>query len=229
VLAMVAGALAEAHERGLVHRDIKPANILLGPRGGDPDVAKVLDFGLVRTIRAEANVTNPGIMMGTPLYMSPEAIKSPDRVDARSDLYSFGAMAYYLLTGRYLFEAESAIEVCAMHMHTPPPRLSKVIEGMDPDLEKVVMACLAKRPEDRPASARAIRDILILCPSLAEWTPARAKLWWADHQGILHPEDSSETTTTAIFPAGSAPSRAVPTTPPTPGDHPDTDTGLRQG
>jgi serine/threonine protein kinase len=201
VLGMVAGSLSEAHERGLVHRDIKPANILLGPRGGDPDVAKVLDFGLVRTIRAEANVTHPGIMMGTPLFMSPEAIKAPDRVDARSDLYSLGALGYYLVTGRYLFEAESAIEVCAMHMHTPPPPLSTVVGGMDPDLEKVVMACLAKRPDDRPASARAIREALAHCPSLAEWTPARAKLWWDDHQGILHPEDASETTTTAVFPA----------------------------
>ena len=111
ILEMVAGALGEAHEHGLVHRDVKPANILLGPRGGEPDVAKVLDFGLVRAVRTPSDVTNANMMMGTPLFMSPEAIRSPDRVEARSDLYSLGAVAYYLLSGHPVFEGEATVDV----------------------------------------------------------------------------------------------------------------------
>lgn len=199
VLAMITGSLAEAHEHGLVHRDIKPANILLGPRGGEPDVAKVLDFGLVRTVQSESNVTNAGVLMGTPLFMSPEAIKFPDRVDARSDLYSMGALAYYLLTGHYLFEAESAIEVCAKHIHAAPKPLLAIVKDIHPDLDKLVMACLAKKPEQRPKSAREIHDILISMPLLAEWTPARAKAWWAEHQNILRMEYTEQTAVTGTL------------------------------
>jgi serine/threonine-protein kinase len=185
VLRGVAGSLAEAHEQGLVHRDIKPANILLGPRGGEPDVVKVLDFGLVRSLRTQAELTNAGALMGTPLYMSPEAIKSPDKVDARGDLYALGAVAYYLLAGRNVFEAGSAIEICAKHLHDPPEPLLGRVPDLDPELERLVLACLAKEPEERPPSARALLDCLEQCPSRAAWTRARAQAWWHEQPSLL--------------------------------------------
>ena len=111
VLRQVCGALAEAHGVGLVHRDIKPANILLCERGGIPDTAKVVDFGLVKQLSTSG--VGPGVstvnnIMGTPLYLSPEAITSPEKVDARSDLYALGAVAYYLVTGKAVFEGRDA-------------------------------------------------------------------------------------------------------------------------
>ena len=185
VMRGVAGALAEAHEHGLVHRDIKPANILLGPRGGEPDVVKVLDFGLVRSVRAKGELTNAGVLMGTPLTMSPEAIRSPDRVDARSDLYALGAVAYYLLAGRHVFEAESAIEICAKHLHDDPPPLAVRVPGLDAGLERLVLACLAKEPAWRPGSARELLEHLDQLPSRAEWTRALAQAWWQDRKSLL--------------------------------------------
>ena len=185
VLRQVAAALAEAHEHGLVHRDIKPANILLGPRGGDPDVVKVLDFGLVRSVRADAAQTNAGSLMGTPLYMSPEAIKTPDRVDGRSDLYSLSAVAYFLLTKRHVFEAESAIEICAKHLHDPPMPLESLVADLDPELGRLVLDCLAKDPARRPASARELLERLEQCPTRGEWTRARAQAWWDNRKALL--------------------------------------------
>jgi serine/threonine-protein kinase len=193
ILKMVAGALGEAHDHGLVHRDIKPSNILLGPRGGEPDVAKVLDFGLVRAIRNQSEVTNVNAMLGTPLFMSPEAMKSPDRVDGRSDLYSLGAVAYYLLSGCHVFEGETAVEVCVQHIHAIPRPLSELVPGIDTELEKVVLHCLAKNPDDRPSSARALIDALSRCPSNGQWTGDMARAWWAIHERLIHPQDPSKT------------------------------------
>jgi serine/threonine protein kinase len=185
VLRGVAGALAEAHERGLVHRDIKPADILLGPRGGEPDVVKVLDFGLVRSVRKAAELTNAGVLMGTPLYMSPEAIKSPERLDGRGDLYPLGAVAYYLLSGRHVFEAETAIEICAKHLHDAPAPLAGRVSDLDVEMERLVLACLAKEPAARPGTARALLERLELCPSRADWTRARAQAWWREQRSLL--------------------------------------------
>jgi eukaryotic-like serine/threonine-protein kinase len=193
ILEMVAGALGEAHERGLVHRDIKPANILLGPRGGEPDVAKVLDFGLVRAVQTQSDLTVPGVMMGTPLFMSPEAMKNPDRVDGRSDLYSLGALAHYLLSGRYVFEGESALEVCGQHMHAVPKPLSDLVPGVDRELEKLVLRCLAKDPSERPSSAHALCEALLRCPSRGQWTDEMARAWWATHDKLLRPQDTAQT------------------------------------
>jgi eukaryotic-like serine/threonine-protein kinase len=193
ILEMVAGALGEAHEHGLVHRDIKPANILLGPRGGEPDVAKVLDFGLARPIHTRPDVTRKGIMMGTPLFMSPEAMRSPERVDARSDLYSLGALAYYLLSGFYVFDGKTVLEVCGQHLHAMPKPLFDLVPGIDTELEKLVLRCLAKDPAERPASARALCDALSRCPSRGDWTSDMARAWWAMHERLLHPIHPSET------------------------------------
>jgi eukaryotic-like serine/threonine-protein kinase len=200
VLRGVAGSLAEAHEHRLVHRDIKPANILLAPRGGEPDVVKVLDFGLVRSLGAQTELTSAGALLGTPLTMSPEAIKSPDRVDGRSDLYALGAVAYYLLSGRHVFEAESAIELCAKHLHDPPAPLAGRVPGLDEELERLVLDCLAKDPALRPASAREMLDRLARCPSSSAWTRAQALTWWQEHHALSRGEASA----TITDPAGLA-------------------------
>jgi serine/threonine-protein kinase len=181
MLDQVCGALAEAHELGLVHRDIKPANIILTERGGEPDVAKVLDFGLVKPVASDVpgvTVSGSSVLAGTPLYMSPEAMMAPDSGDPRSDLYALGAVAYYLLTGHPVFEAESVVEIVGHHLHTEPVPLSQRTTARIPvDLEAVVMQCLRKAPNERPQSARDLRDALRRCV-VEEWTSDDAASWW---------------------------------------------------
>jgi serine/threonine protein kinase len=109
ILKAVCASLYEAHSLGLVHRDIKPANVMLNRRGGEPDVVKVLDFGLVRAVDDDKQLRQSG-MTGTPLYMSPEAIQTPDLVDARSDIYAVGAIGYFLITGQPVFNAASLVD-----------------------------------------------------------------------------------------------------------------------
>jgi serine/threonine-protein kinase len=180
ILDQVCGALAEAHELGLVHRDIKPANIILTERGGEPDVAKVLDFGLVKLAASDAGVTVSGsaVLAGTPLYMSPEAMMTPDAGDPRSDLYAIGAVAYYLLTAHPVFEAESVAEIVGHHLHTEPVAPSRRTSHRIPaDLEALVLRCLRKTPQQRPQSARALRDALRHCV-VQPWTNDDATSWW---------------------------------------------------
>lgn len=187
ILTQVAAALGEAHGRGLVHRDVKPSNIMLCERGGEHDVAKVLDFGLVResmsSLHASPHATAATEILGTPLYMSPEAIASPETVSSASDLYALGAVAVLLLTGKPLFAASTLVEICSHHLHSPPPRLAASDGGPVPDdLAQIVAACLAKRPEDRPASARALADALTrVAPSLGVWGETEAEAFWREN------------------------------------------------
>jgi serine/threonine-protein kinase len=159
VLKQVAGALVEAHGVGLIHRDIKPANvILLAEYGAAADVAKVVDFGLVKELDGRADLTRDDQIAGTPLYLSPEAIRAPDLVDARSDLYSLGALGYFLLTGTPLFAGRNAVEICGHHLHTPPvPPTERLGRAVPAKLSALLLACLEKEPGKRPASARADR------------------------------------------------------------------------
>ncbi|MFY9551954.1 MAG: serine/threonine-protein kinase, partial [Thermoanaerobaculia bacterium] len=149
VLRQVCEALGEAHRVGLIHRDVKPANILLCERGGKPDVAKVVDFGLVKSVSgSEAGVTLENTVPGTPHYMPPEALRTPDQIDARSDLYALGATAYFLLTGAPVFDGPPT-EVFAQHLKDGPVPPSKRSGGaIPPTLEALVLAALAKNPED---------------------------------------------------------------------------------
>jgi eukaryotic-like serine/threonine-protein kinase len=182
VLVQVCGALTEAHHIGLVHRDIKPANIHLCRRGEIPDFVKVLDFGLVREVdrgpEAKASQTNVNTVVGTPLYLSPEAILTPDKVSSSADLYGLGCVAYFLLTGKPPFEGDNVVAICANHLHTPPAPLSK--HGSVPaDLERVVLRCLAKDPVDRPESAAALARELAACADAQSYQPADAEAFWA--------------------------------------------------
>jgi serine/threonine-protein kinase len=185
VLAQIAGALNEAHGIGLIHRDIKPANIFLTQQGGVQDVAKVLDFGLVKELRNEAAVTVDERISGTPLYMAPEAIANPNRVDARSDLYSLGATAYHMLTGLDVFVGQSMLEICSHHLQSAPtPPSQRVSFAIPPDLERVIMSCLAKSQDARPASASALRRALLAC-AVPAWSEDDARRWYEQHGEAL--------------------------------------------
>jgi serine/threonine-protein kinase len=180
VLRQVCGSLAEAHAVGLIHRDVKPANIILCERGGEPDVAKVVDFGLVKDLlAADPAVSSAGAIAGTPLYLSPEAISAPELVGPRSDLYALGAVGYHLLTGTHVFESPNLIEVCSHHLHSVPVSPSlRVGRTLAPQLEAVILACLEKDPERRPRDAAALDRALEACADAGVWDREEAKRWW---------------------------------------------------
>ena len=156
-------------------------------RGGEPDVAKVVDFGLVKCldpVRVDLTMTLDAtpVLAGTPMYFPPEAINAPDRVEARSDLYSLGAVGYYLLTGKTLFESGNVMELCGHHLHTSPVRPSiRMGRPVDCDLEALVLQCLAKTPDERPASALALDAALGACRSAESWSTDDARRWWDEH------------------------------------------------
>jgi serine/threonine-protein kinase len=182
ILHQVSGALAEAHEAGLIHRDVKPANIILTERGGMHDVAKVVDFGLVKhfdPVRAETavNVTAANVIVGTPLYLAPEAIGGI--ADARGDLYALGAVGYFLVTGQPLFEARNVVEMCSHHLHSIPIPPSRRTEQEVPgELERIILRCLAKDPADRYQTARSLQDALTNAARHIQWSDEAAGRWW---------------------------------------------------
>jgi predicted Ser/Thr protein kinase len=187
LLRQVCRALAEAHDLGVIHRDIKPGNIILTVRGGEPDVAKVVDFGLVKELDttggSETHSVDGHLLVGTPLYLSPEAITTPDRVDARSDLYALGAVGYFLVTGTPLFEGRTIMELCAHHLHTRPVAPSaRLGRPVDRQLEAVLLSCLEKDPADRPPTATAVHDALGASDAASEWSTDDARRWWASYR-----------------------------------------------
>jgi serine/threonine-protein kinase len=185
LLAQLADALSEAHGAGLVHRDVKPANVMLCKRGGRNDVVKVLDFGLIQRIGecSAAGSSNIHEVAGTPLYLSPEAIATPEGLDARSDIYAIGAVGYFLLTGVPPFSGNNVIEVCGHHLHSVPVAPSeRARTPIPPGLEKLVLRCLAKAPEQRPTSAASLRAELLAFAT--SWTEACASSWWAGSERL---------------------------------------------
>ena len=179
ILVQVCGALQEAHDRGLIHRDIKPANIILCERGGMPDVAKVVDFGLVKEITADTGASTQ-VIMGTPAYIAPEAVTDPRTIGPAADLYALGAVGYFLLTGRRVFEGKTAVDVCIQHVTaTPKPPSEVAAVYIAPELEAVIMRCLAKQPADRFPSAREMATVLRAIAS-GDWHETDAEAWWQD-------------------------------------------------
>jgi hypothetical protein len=178
ILAQVCGALQEAHDGKIIHRDIKPANIILCERGGMPDVAKVVDFGLVKEITADTGASTQ-VILGTPAYVAPEAITDPARIGPPVDLYALGCVGYFMLTGKKVFEGKTAVDVCIQHVTATPKRPSEVgPTPIEPALEAIIMRCLAKKPEDRFASAADLADALRALPAPQDWSEAEAKRWW---------------------------------------------------
>jgi serine/threonine protein kinase len=205
-LEQAAGSLAEAHDAGLIHRDVKPGNILVVDRGGISDLLKVVDFGLVKEVGPNADggeisepaLTRANSITGTPLYIAPETLTAPETVDARADLYALGAVGYWLLTGTHVFGGKTILEVCAHHLHSvPEPPSARLGAPVSADLETLLLACLTKRREDRPASAHVLRERLLACAAAGRWTNARAAQWWAAHRTRLRSGSAAPRTASA--------------------------------
>jgi serine/threonine protein kinase len=180
-LRQAAASLSEAHTNGLVHRDIKPANLFAAVMGLELDFLKVLDFGLVRQIAKDPALTSEHGVWGTPAYLAPESA-AYSRYDARSDIYSLGAVAYWLLTGQTVFDAPSSNAMIAAQIRDTPmlPSLRTDLP-IPPELEAVIMACLSKDPDARPQSGEQLSRMLGAVP-LPAWTQRRAEAWWRTHR-----------------------------------------------
>jgi serine/threonine-protein kinase len=193
VLVQICGSLQEAHERGIVHRDIKPANVILCEHGGVADVAKVVDFGLVKDLDQDATTTHENIV-GTPAYVAPEMITDPTAISAAADLYALGAVGYFLLSGRRVFEAKHVVELCIQHVTVEPEPISRHAANVPGELEAAIMRCLRKRPEDRFASAAELAAALRAIVA-HDWTEQAASEWWMRHR-TLHRATPSTTMST---------------------------------
>lgn len=189
LLEQACSSLAEAHSHGLVHRDIKPANLFCCRYGLDVDFVKVLDFGVARAIHkasgplgAKPRLTEARALVGTPAYMAPETVLGEVEPDERADIYALGCVAYWLLTGRVVFEDRSPMKVAIQHVNTPPLAPSRLIDTPIPaELEAVVLACLAKDPAERPPTMTALKQILGRVPQPTPWTAERGAQWWSEH------------------------------------------------
>ena len=181
-LAHACGSLEEAHRRGWVHRDVKPDNIMLCVRGGQHDFVKVLDFGLIKQLRDPhtRDITQYAKVLGTPLYMSPERLRNPADADARADIYALAAVAYFALTGRPAFAAETDHDIVYRVLNEPAPTLAQGGARDVPEaLEALVARCLAKDREARPATIAEVRAELEEIARRYPWTQAEARAWWA--------------------------------------------------
>ena len=185
ILIQACHSLAEAHQGGLIHRDVKPANIYVCRYGLDWDFVKLLDFGLVKTPAGpepgERQLTAAGVIAGTPGYMSPEiGLGSPD-VDWRSDIYALGSVGFWLLTGQTLFGEGTAMQIVLDHIQKPPVAPSRRAPGpLTPELDEVILACLAKDPNNRPQTMQELSRRLAGVPLPAPWNEDRARRWWLE-------------------------------------------------
>lgn len=184
LLRQTCDALREAHAAGLIHRDIKPGNIFAAQRGGIYDVAKLLDFGLAKPLISSdpIQLTQDGAITGSPLYMSPEQALGENEADARGDIYSLGAVAYYLLTGRPPFDGDKPMRVLLAHAHDEVVVPSRLRSDIPDDLEQVVMRCLAKQPEDRYQNVSSLGQALADCEAAADWSREHAARWWYESE-----------------------------------------------
>ncbi len=198
IMIQVCGALQEAHDRGISHRDIKPANIILCERGAMPDVAKVVDFGLVKELARESGASTQ-VVIGTPAFVSPEAVTDPNRVGPSADLYALGCVAYFLLTGRKVFSGNTNVDICIQHVTkapTPPSQAANI--DIPRGLEDIIMQCLAKQPSGRPASANELADRLRAIGPFDDWDDARATAWWNELERHELPQDLTAMPTATI-------------------------------
>jgi len=183
LLVQACHSLEEAHRAGLIHRDIKPANLFACRYGTDDDFVKVLDFGMVKTRqdpeRHSVKLTADHSVFGTPSFMAPEQVLGKDDIDGRTDIYALGCVAYWLLTGRYVFQARTAPEMMALHLREPPEPPSELSPAPVPDgLEELILMCLEKDRDQRPQSASELADRLLACQVEPAWTAERAREWW---------------------------------------------------
>jgi serine/threonine-protein kinase len=180
-------SLAEAHTLGLVHRDVKPANLFVCRLGSEYDFIKVVDFGVVSRHASEttSQITTAGMILGTPAFLAPELVASPN-FDGRADIYALGCVAFWLLTGRPPFEASDPVSILLHHAQTAPsPPSTMCEEVIPPQMDELILECLAKDPSRRPASAEALWDRLDRMRVVAEWNQRRARTWWEMHEPEL--------------------------------------------
>src|SRR5262245_45984965 len=184
ILRQVCGSLADAHNHGLIHRDIKPTNIFLCRMGNEYDYAKVLDFGLVKVLESnEPQMTGANATTGTPAYMAPELAVGMPNIDGRTDLYGLGCVAYWLLTGAMVFEEKGSAAMMLAHLQKVPVPPSQRTELVVPEsLDRAVLMCLAKAPEERPASAEVFARMLESSTGKDSWTTEDAERWWLTHR-----------------------------------------------
>jgi serine/threonine-protein kinase len=189
ILSQICGSLAEAHAVGLIHQDVKPANVFLCERAGLVDVVKVLDFGLVRRFsRAETADGRTSMIapqqqdfVGTPHYVAPEALLGDGEVDGRTDLYSLGCVAHYLLTGSAPFAGNTVLEVLGQHLHaTAKPFAAKAPWPVSGELERIILGCLGKARVQRPKDAATLFAMLQGCPEARAWDLEHSRGWWAE-------------------------------------------------
>jgi serine/threonine-protein kinase len=190
LLRQACDALREAHLAGIVHRDIKPANLFSAQRGGLYDVVKVLDFGLAKPLDQErsAHLTQEGTITGSPHYMSPEQVMGEAELDGRSDIYSLGAVAYFLLTGRPPFDGDRTMRILFAHANDPPRPLREINENVPADIQHVVLRCLAKQPADRYQDTQQLMEALERCTTARDWTREDSLRWWRGRTGRLPDE-----------------------------------------
>lgn len=209
ILKQVCESLREAHAKGLMHRDVKPPNIMLCERGGEADVVKVLDWGLIKDVRAleSRDITQYVRVLGTPAYMPPERVRDPARADPQVDIYGIGAVAYFLLTGRTLFEAPNQFDLQKMVVESAAPRTSEhAASSLPVSLDELIARCLAKDPADRPRSVGELIAVFNELLRADPWSTERASAWWRQYH-----ERAGATTAPGSAPAssGTAPKSAV--------------------
>jgi|GEM_PF-2605082 len=201
ILLQVCGALAEAHGVGVIHRDLKPSNIFLSCRGGLYDFVKVLDFGLAKEMGVEAHgdITQKTIILGTPRYLAPECVYDKDKIDPRSDIYTLGCVAYWLLTGHPPFDASFDAEIIRQHLILSPRKPSEAASHAIPrELEQRVMKCLEKKQEDRYQSISELAEDLGRLSFEKPWSQNRAREWW--NLNFYHQETLPPVPISVIFP-----------------------------
>ena len=184
ILRQVCRSLADAHHHGLIHRDVKPTNIFLCRMGNEYDYAKVLDFGLVKVLASnEPQMTAANATTGTPAYMAPELAMGAPNIDGRTDLYGLGCVAYWLLTGKLVFEEEGSAAMMLAHLQKIPVPPSQRTELEVPkSLDSAILMCLEKTPEARPASAEMFARMLDNSTNNGYWTAEDAERWWLNHR-----------------------------------------------
>jgi tRNA A-37 threonylcarbamoyl transferase component Bud32 len=183
LLSQVCEALEEAHANGLIHRDLKPGNIFAARRGGRYDFVKLLDFGLVKSVERpdDPTLSRQETVVGSPMYMAPEQFGG-ETPDARADVYSMGGVAYFLLTGRPPFVGPTSYEIMIAHARDPVAPPSQIVKSVPPDVEAIVLRCLAKDPSERFQSASSLAEALAECAVAGQWTHADAARWWQAHR-----------------------------------------------
>lgn len=188
-------SLAEAHQFGIVHRDVKPSNFYASRLGLEVDFLKVLDFGVVKVEtkkgdEASLKLSREDVPIGTPAYMAPEGIDGGGALAPPSDIYSLGCVAFFLVTGEMVFHASSVMQMAMKHMEEPPRKPSEVLpgNGITPELDALILRCLSKNPEDRPADGVAFLTQLIPLAQAMPWSPEAAREWWNTHVPVETPD-----------------------------------------